>query len=669
MAISITISIDQNSQNIANNTSNVTVVVRAKWTGGSYNQLQKPGWLKIDGTQYNFTSSFNYNRATSGTQELFTKTVDVEHNDDGTKTLDCSASYTSGVSSGTVGASASKVLTTIARKSTLSVSNGTLGTAQTLTISEKASSLTHKLYYTCGSVGTTYILGSASATSSTLSTSWTPPLSLANQNTTGSSVTIKFTLDTYSGSTKIGTNTYSKTFTIPASVKPSCSIEVSDPTGLLGTYGGYIQNVSKFAVKVTAEASYGAAISTYKTTANGSTYVNSSFTTDILTASGNVSISTTVTDKRGRTGTASKSVTVLAYSLPKITALSVHRCDANGTRNDKGEYVIVNFNASVTSVSGKNTPTYTLQYKKTSDSNYTTVQLTNYSSNYSVSNGSYIFAADSGASYNVILSVTDKISSDSKTTTASTGFTLMHWLASGLGMGIGKIAELTNVLDIAFKTRFYGGILPVMLESGTDLNSVTTPNVYLLKSGNSYVNTPVTGGTIRFEVFGTDTALMQRFSIISKTNPRTYERAYYSDGWGEWTHAVPNFDSGWQYPTALGEYFKQYGSSSDNTVKYRKVGKIVEVRGIVTYNDASSDTLYGGTDIQSIFTLPYGYRPSTPIYAVCHGSGAVTWLLSVKPNGEVGFSRYYNPGTGTYEDFPADNANPWLPFQATYFID
>ena len=37
MAVKITISIDQNSQSISANTSNVTVTVRASWTYGSYN--------------------------------------------------------------------------------------------------------------------------------------------------------------------------------------------------------------------------------------------------------------------------------------------------------------------------------------------------------------------------------------------------------------------------------------------------------------------------------------------------------------------------------------------------------------------------------------------------------------------------------------------------------
>jgi hypothetical protein len=145
LAVSISISITQNSQSVANNTSNVTVQVTAKWTYGSFNKLDKPGSLVIDGKSYVFASPFNVNQTTSGTQRLFSKTLDVAHGSNGAKTLSCSASYTSGVSSGTVTASDSKTLTTIPRGSSLTAGNGTLGTAQTLTVTKQASSFAHTI--------------------------------------------------------------------------------------------------------------------------------------------------------------------------------------------------------------------------------------------------------------------------------------------------------------------------------------------------------------------------------------------------------------------------------------------------------------------------------------------------------------------------------------------
>lgn len=540
MAVTLTMSYKVNSQSVANNTSNVTVYVNVKWTGNSYNRTEKSGWCKIDGTTYNFTSSFNYGATSSGTETIFTKTVNVAHNSDGTKTLQCSASYNTGVSSGTIGASFSEALTTIPRKSTLSVGNGTLGTAQTLTVTRKSTSFTHTITAKCGSASTTICTKSTST-----SISFTPPLSWASQNTTGTTVSVTYTITTYSGTTNVGSNSYTKTCSIPASVKPSCSLTVTDPTGYADTYGGYLKGLSKFKVVVTATLAQNSPIKSYKTTANGKTYTASSFTTGALSSSGTLTVKTTVTDARSRTGTASKSLTVLDYSDPLITALSVHRCNADGTANDQGEYVNVIFSSSVTALNNKNTATYKLEYKKTSESTYTSVELTAYKNNYAVSNASYIFAADTGSSYNVRVTVTDDFSSGTKTTTASTGFTIMHWLASGLGMAIGKVAELAGVLDIGFKTRFMGGILHPVLEPKTDLNDVRTPNTYVGANVTTYeyANCPLTSGTFTLEVVGMGDSgqVKQRLTYCHKTQARAWERIYYESGWGEWV-CVSDFD-------------------------------------------------------------------------------------------------------------------------------
>ena len=499
MAVTLTISIDQNSQNIANNTSNVTVGVRASWTGGSYNHLQKSGWVKIDGTTYNFTNSFNDSNTTSGTKLLYSKTLNITHGSDGKKTLACSASYTTGVSSGTIAASASKTLTTIPRKSSLSASNGTLGTEQTLTVDRKSTSFTHTITYKCGSTS-----GTVCTKSTSESIKWTPPISLASQNTAGTSVTIAFTITTYSGDTSIGSNSESITCSMPSSVKPSCSITVNDPTGNYTKYGSYIQGLSKFAVTVEPTLSYGSAIDSYKTTANGSTYTKSSFTTGVLNSSGTLKISASVTDKRGRSGSASKSLTVTAYSPPSIQQLTVGRCDENGDTNDRGEYVKVTFSAKITALSNKNTASYILKYKKTSDASYTDVALTDYDDTYTISEGVYVFPANSSYTYNIELDAIDAHNSTKRTTTVSTGFTLMHWNVSGDGMGIGKVSELPNVLDVGMQTRPYGGFLHPVLESNTDLNDIRTPNTYVGAnlSSNDYFNCPLTKGTFTLEVVG-----------------------------------------------------------------------------------------------------------------------------------------------------------------------
>lgn len=547
MAVSISLTITQNSQSVANNTSNVTVKVNISWTYGSWNHESPApsGWLKIDGTTYDFSSTFNPNRTSSGSQTLFTKTVNVSHASTGAKTLSCSASFTSGVSSGTVTTSASKVLTTIPRKSSLSASNGTLGTSLKLTVTKQASSFTHTITYKCGTASGT-VCTKSSATTVAWNTSNGNTVALSSQNTTGTKVSVKFTITTYSGSTSVGSNTKTITMAIPlGTVKPTCSLTVTDSTGYASTYGGYIKGVSKFKVTVTPTLAYGSAISKYSTTANSGTYTSSSFTTGVLTSYGNLTVSAKITDKRGASGTASKTLTVLNYAPPTITFLNVHRCNKDGSENNQGSYVRVNFGGTVTSLSNKNTATYKLQYKKSSNSSYTTVTFSDYSNTWSVPDAEYIFYADTGSSYDVRLLVTDNFSTCSKATSASTGYTLMHWMNTGMAMAIGKVSEISGVLDVGLKTRFFGGILHPTLEPNTDLNDVRTPNTYVGDNITTYkyLNCPISNGTFTLDVRGAGPAgqIHQVFTQCNKNNPRRYERFYYQSSWGSW---ICTYDNG-----------------------------------------------------------------------------------------------------------------------------
>lgn len=663
MAVSISIAITQNSQSVANNTSSVTVKVNAKWTYGSFNRTEKSGWLKIDGTQYTFTSTFNEGQSTSGSETIFTKTVNVTHNADGTKNLACSASFTTGVSSGTVTASASKILTTIPRKSGLSASNGTLGTAQTLSVDRKSSSFTHTITYKCGTAS-----GTIATKSSNTSISFTPPLSLSSQNTAGTSVSVTFTITTYNGDTSIGSNTKTISCAIPASVKPSCSLSVTDAMGYEATYGGYIKGLSKFKVVVTPTLAYGSAIASYAVTANGTKYTAASFTTGVLSSSGTLSVEATVKDKRGRSGSASVSKTVLNYNDPVITKLAVRRCNADGTTNEQGNYVKVTFTGTVTSLNSKNKATYTLKYKKSTTSTYTEVALSTYANNYSVTDGTHIFAADNGSSYDVIVQVQDNFKTSRKTTSASTGFTLMHFGADGKSMGIGKLAEREGFLEIAFKLwSSFGDFLasPMPLSEGQDLNNLLTAGYYMVGTtaiSGTILNKPLwlatSGDTstafIEVGIMGDGVQKYQRYTICSKSLQLVFQRIYYSNTWGDWF--ILSGCSDWRTLT-LSSGFEVYGSGTDP--KYRVNGNLVTVTGAVKPTAVVTSNTVG---VPFASGIAAEFRPKVHQQFICQGSGINRWVLSVNTDGTLNVSRY---GTNAYVDI---TAGAWLVFTATYSI-
>lgn len=444
----------QNSQSIENNTTTIGWKLELITGGGALYKSNRKWTVTIDGKTQ--TGTVNVSIDENSTQTLASGTATINHNDDGTKTFSYSFSQqfemtlNNGKYMGTYSGSGSNTLTTIARASQPSCITwpdhtqnvGEFGDTISIHMNRKSSSFTHTVRYKFGSQSGTI------ATSVGTGTTWTIPLTLMNliPNAVKGSGTIY--VDTYSGSTKIGTKSCGFTATVPSSIKPTCSVAVSDPTGNLAKYGSYVKGLSKFEVTVTPTPAYGSAIKAYNTTANGSKYTKASFTTGVLTSYGTLAVTATVTDNRGRSASAQKSLAVLNYTPPAVTKLTVGRCDADGTANEQGDHVQVTFSATVTALENINTATYVLQYKKSTETNFTKVTISDLQNQYSVTNHKHVFEADTGSSYDVEVTVTDNHGSATRSTSASTAFTLMHFGADGTSIGLMKVAERSHAIDI-----------------------------------------------------------------------------------------------------------------------------------------------------------------------------------------------------------------------------
>lgn len=394
----------------------------------------------------------------------------IAHLNDGSQSVTISANIRGYTQSGGAGsgwsASGSKVskLTTIPRKSSLTASNGTLGVDQTLKVTKKADGFTHTITYKCRDES-----GTICSESKDTSIAWTPPIELAEQNMTGTSVTVNLTITTYSGNTTIGSSTVPVSYAIPESVAPTCSLRIQDYSGFDTTYGGMIKGCSRMVIMVDSESQYGAIISSHRITADGVVYSEPSVITDYIKTSGILTVTATVTDSRGRTASTSMDVEVIDYTMPTVSVLKVRRCNEDGSTNESGDFVQVTFSSEVTALNDQNTALYKLEYKKASEEEFTSVSLTDFMNQYSVTDGTYIFEADGGSTYEVRLSITDNFNTGRRTVPVSTGATIMHFLASGNGMGIGKMGELENTLDIGWDIQMNGkkvSGLPTPTEGG-----------------------------------------------------------------------------------------------------------------------------------------------------------------------------------------------------------
>lgn len=544
MAVTIAISsITQNSQSIANNTSNVTVTLIAKWTGGSWNHQpnQVYGWLKIDGTSYDFTvDKLNPNKTTSGQQTVLTKTVNVTHGSDGKKTLQCSASMTTGLSSGTQTASAYKVLDTIYSTSTPSLSKTSADMGDTVTIytNRESTGLTHDLAYSFAGSGYTTI-----ATGVGASYTWTiPDLASRIPNTTSGTVTIRCI--TKSGSTSVGTKTVTMTLKVPASVVPTIStVATSEATsGLAARFGAYIRYKSKIKATITAAGAKGSTIKSYSTTLGGRTYTGASFTSQELQSSGSLSLVTTVTDSRGRTAKKTTTITVLDYSPPAINNLTVYRVNAAGETDNEGIFVAISYTYSVTSLSSKNTASMVLDFKRSTATEWTQLLTGSaLSADTTTKPESPTFSTD--YQYDFRLRLTDWFGTTvSYTAPLSSGAVILDIGADGTSLSVGKTAEHPETLESAWVMKTSHGELArdaLAIPGGADLDSYTTPGHYVFSSGNyaSILNMPIGGsasGGVDVYREGESTQVRQIVTRCSETSREVWERLYYSSAWREW---------------------------------------------------------------------------------------------------------------------------------------
>lgn len=619
-------------QSVANNTSTVTWSLKLVSTSsGRIDSTASKAWaVTVNGTKYSGTNTVGISN--NSTKILASGTTAIKHDSDGTKTFSYSFSQEfgitfSGSSIGTISGSGSGTLNTIARASQPSCITwpehtqnvGEFGDEISIHMNRASSSFTHTVRYQFGSQSGTIATGVGTGTT------WVIPLTLMNliPNAVKGSGTIY--VDTYNGSTKIGTKSCGFTATVPASVKPTCSVSVSDPTGYSTTYGAYVKGLSKIKVTVTPTLAYKSAIKTYNTTANGSKYTTASFTTGVLNSSGTLSVSASVTDSRSRSGSASKSISVINYTAPSISKLTVGRCDSDGTANEQGEYVQVTFSASVTALNNKNTATYKVRYKKTTETTFTEVTVTALKNTFTVTNHKYVFAADTGNSYDVEVSVVDNHSTAIRSTSASTAFTLMHFGADGTSIGLLKVAEKANAVDIGGDVYLNGSAIygsHGMFDTRADNES---PQWYMENYGRGTVWEFKELTKIGFTSPSTKFAPLQTI-IPWKDSSGGFPRQETYEGKTKWTRLASSVDvwGAWQ---------------SDALIAY-PVGSIY-----IAYNHTNPGTLFGGTWERLTGGFLWASQ-STDTIGQTGGERTVTLTANQIPSHNHG-GTYTNGGTAT----------------------
>lgn len=458
------------AQNQAKNQSTITLDL---WiydgTGYSQNESSNEAYYILQGAKV----WHPYYYSSTGWYKLGSRTITVDHNSDGSKTVTLSGSWDCGFDSAytprTLSVSGSVTLPTIPRAATLSYGAMTMGTAATIKITPPVSGATSTITYKFGSASGTIVTKTSAA-----SVRWTPPISLAAQIPNSASGTGTLTVETYSGSTKLGSRAYTVTISVPSAMTPTLTVALSDPTGRADTYGGYIQSKSRLKVELTAAGVQGSTIKSYAIKVGDILSATSdTATSGYLPASGSLTVTASATDSRGRTKTVTQTVTVTPYVSPTISALKVVRCKANGTEDPTGVYAKATFSGAITALGSKNTAAYRVETRETGTETWSTVA-TAAAGQYSPTDVSVVFAAAANKKYDVRMVAVDAFESlASSTRFLPAAYTSMHIADSMGSVGIGRLCDKEDTFQVGLAASFdepvelgKGLAQPLPVESG-----------------------------------------------------------------------------------------------------------------------------------------------------------------------------------------------------------
>ena len=396
------------------------------------------------------------------------------------------------------------------------------------------------------------------------SLSYTIPVSWLTVIPNATSGTATVSVTTYaSDGTNLGTDTYSFTITAPASAVPTISLAVSRINNSVpSSWGIYVQGKSGVTITATASGYQGSTISSY-TISGGATGTQTSnvFTISVIYTSGTVTYTVKATDSRGRTASASVSVSVVAYSAPSFSATEAFRCVAAGTASDTGTYISAKASGTYSSVSSKNSMTLKVQYALTTTGAYSAaVTLTNGTASV-IGNGSI----DANYSFYVKFTLTDQFSTIEKVLTIGTAAYTIFFRQGGKGVAFGKVSERANAVEIDSSWDLYhgsdklNGTVPIT-RGGT--GAVTAPLALVALGAVAKAGDTMTGN---LSIKGTYYPSLYLLPTNNDTTNRTvFEGSYVgASSFAAWEDATGNNRRMLEVRT------KAYAASLDNAVMVR----------------------------------------------------------------------------------------------------
>lgn len=648
--MSLELKAERTSQNIAGNSSTVHVTA----------YLRTNGYASMWGVTSDATITINggsaiehpvINIGTNSSQKIWDHTYTIGHNNDGTKTV--GVKLTVGLNTGGYGSAMVAFdykLPDIPRASSISDMTGTLGSAMTININRKVSSFTHTVKYNFGALSGTIATGVGT------SVSWIPPLNLATAMPKKTSDWGNITVDTYNGSTKIGSATCRLTLNVPTSMKPTFSgVTLSDTntvvSNIITTANMFVEILSL--VKVTfngASGIQGSTITGYKAEMVGEnqTITSNGGVFGLVKKSGEVTIRSSVQDSRGRwSDSKDTKVTFLEYTGPTAVFTAERSGSARNTLT-----VTRTAKISPLTVGDKQLNKMIITFKTrpmgatewtTNNGSASGVWTTQSELTASAANLAGTFAGTQ--SWEVMMTVEDLFTTASYSYPVSTDKVLVSKTKNGLG--IGKIRE-RGMLDVG--GDIYANNQQIeFVKGGTvsdDVNNLVTSGAYKPSSNTNLPTGVSTHGQLLVVRGGGDT-VSQIYMPYNESN--LYIRTANNIGkdtpnWKAWTtFTKPNTVAEFTAVNQTKIYSTTLAGPYGLSLQARRVGNLVSVT--LDASITSTESRHGTAKE----TIPSGWRPVKTEHIVSPGfagggTGTQMWTgeslchLTYKSDGSIGFT-------------------------------
>ena len=243
------------------------------------------------------------------------------------------------------------------------------------------------------------------------------------------------------------------TFYVPESVRPTGYVNsfVINDNLVAGSWGLAIRDLTRIGYSVTANGMFGATVEECSFSLGAQRLTGFSGNTPPVSTAGKFTPTARVTDSRGRTTIMEgQPITVWDYHPPKLSGISVMRCQSDGTVDSGGDYLKVRSSAACASVDGRNDVSLTVRIRPAGGT---------WGSAVTLESGVFsILPADSEAVYEAEFTAKDTLGTV-KTVTAMSGTAAVafHLREGGGGAAFGKRAD-SDGLHCAWDASFDGKV-------------------------------------------------------------------------------------------------------------------------------------------------------------------------------------------------------------------